>query len=299
MSDERLDLLDALVYGDAFDCAVTFDELWRYARVAIGRDDLRRRLQDDPALRRLVVGRGGFYCFEDRPDLLSQRLERARRARRLDRRGHRVARFLRHVPFVRGVALTGSAAAGDADRDGDVDLLVTVARGRLGTAFLLLGSASRLVGRKLFCPNYYLCEDRLDLGPARLYLARELAQARTLVGDRDALWAANPWVRETFPNAEPPVDESWPACTRLQRAVEALLGKRLERRARRVAEARLQAHYKRLGHDVPEDVASSFAAGAGLRFHGSGVAARTLDRYGARRAKLAARLEQLDRELAG
>src|SRR5207302_2361686 len=39
MNDERLDLLDALVYGDAFDCAVTLDELWRYSRVAIGRDD--------------------------------------------------------------------------------------------------------------------------------------------------------------------------------------------------------------------------------------------------------------------
>jgi len=178
MNDERLDLLDALVYGDAFDCAVTLDELWRYSRVAIGRDDLRRRLQDDPALRRLVVGRDGFYCFQDRPDLLSQRLERARRARRLDRRGHRVARLLRHVPFVRGVALTGSAAAGDAGRDGEVDLLVTVAPGSLGTAFLLLGSASRLMGRKLFCPNYYLGEDQLGLGPGTLYLARELAQAR-------------------------------------------------------------------------------------------------------------------------
>ena len=37
MSDERLDLLDALVYGDVFDCAVTLDEAWRYARVAATR----------------------------------------------------------------------------------------------------------------------------------------------------------------------------------------------------------------------------------------------------------------------
>lgn len=42
--DERLDLIDALIYGDVFDCAVTLDELWRYARVAIDRDELRRRL---------------------------------------------------------------------------------------------------------------------------------------------------------------------------------------------------------------------------------------------------------------
>jgi ubiquinone/menaquinone biosynthesis C-methylase UbiE len=138
-----------------------------------------------------------------------------------------VARILRHFPFVRGLALTGSAAAGDAGADDDVDLLVTVAEGRLGTVFVLLGSLSRLLGRRLFCPNYYACEGRLDLGPANLYLARELAQARPLAGDGAALWRANPWLEETFPNAEPPSGGA-PAGSRLQRVSEALVGGRVE-----------------------------------------------------------------------
>jgi predicted nucleotidyltransferase len=281
VSDERLDLLDALVYGDIFDCAVTLDELWRYARVAIDREELRRRLRDEP----LVVERDGLYCVAGREELLARRPERMRRAARLERRARRVARVLRRFPFVRGLALTGTAAAGDAGADDDVDLLVTVADGRLGTVFLLLGPLSRLVGRRLFCPNYYVCEGRLDLGRGNLYLARELAQARPLAGDVEALWRANPWLAETFPNAMAPPPAPVRA-SRLQRALEALLGGRVERRARGVARSRLRAHYG----TVPAEVTDAFAAGTALRFHGSGVSDRTLERYEARRAELAARL---------
>ena len=277
MSDERLDLVDAVLYGDVFDCAVTLDEAWRYARVAIGRDELARRLRDDP----LVVANGGLYCLAGREELLERRPERMRHAARLERRARRVARVLRHFPFVRGLALTGSAAAGDAGEEDDVDLIVTVAEGRLGTVFLLLASLSRLVGRRLFCPNYYVCENRLGLGPANLYLARELAQSRMLVGDGAALWRGNPWLEQTFPNAEPPVGVR-PAGARLQQALETLVGGRLEPWARRVARRRLRAHYGA----VPADVEDAFAAGAALRFHGSGVAARTLERHHARRVEL-------------
>src|SRR5205085_6899566 len=146
-----------------------------------------------------------------------------------------------------------------------VDLLVTVAEGRLGTAFLVLGSLSRLVGRRLFCPNYYLCEGRLDLGPGDLYLARELAQARPLAGDGAALWRANPWLAETFPNAAPPAPARR-ARRGVQRVLEAILAGRLEPWARRVALARLRAHYGA----VPADVEERFAGGAALRFPGTG-----------------------------
>ena len=281
MSDERLDLLDALIYGDVFECAVTLDELWRYARTAIDRDKLLRRLRDEP----LVVEGNGLYCLAGREELLARRPERMRRAARLERRARRVARVLGHAAFVRGLALTGSAAAGDAGPDDDVDLVVTVAEGRLGTVFLLLGSLSRVLGRHLFCPNYYVSESRLDLGPGNLYLARELAQARPLVGDGAALWRANPWLADTFPNAAPP-PSGRPVGGRTQRLLEALIGGRVEGWARRVANSRLGAHYG----SVPADVEETFADGAALRFHGSGVAGRTLERYAARRAEVAARL---------
>lgn len=302
--DERLDLLDALIYGDVFDCAVTLDELWRYARVAIDRDELRRRLYDDPVFRRIVVERDGLYCLDGRTALLDERPNRIQRARRLQRRARRVARVLRHLPFVDGLVLTGSTSADDACEQADIDLLVIVAPDRLGTAFLLLGSTSRMLGRRLFCPNWYVSESRLGTAPGSLYIAREFAQACSLVGSADALRDSNPWLTELFPNtvAPPALDPGLKGSTRLQRLLEAplrgALGDLLEHWARRVAVARLRAHYTGLGQDVPAEVAASFEAGVALRFHGYRYEERTVEGYAARRAQVADRLKQAEPERA-
>jgi predicted nucleotidyltransferase len=294
-TDERLDLLDALVYGDAFDCAVTLDELWRYARVRVGREALRRLLDEDPLLRSVVVERNGLLCLIGREELLARRPARLAHAATLRRRADRVARVLRHVPFVRGLVLTGSAAAGDAGEDADVDLLVIVEPGRLGTAFALLGTASRLLGRRLFCPNYYVATDDVAIPPGGVYVARELDQARVLVGDPGVLRAANEWLVDVFPNlaaAPPRASRTW--SSRPQRALESLFAGRVEAWARRLAATRLLAHYGAHGDTVPADVAASFRDGTALRFHAGGGVEDALARYAAGRAELGEWLARLD-----
>jgi hypothetical protein len=193
------------------------------------------------------------------------------------------------VPFVRGLTLTGSVAAGDASAGADVDLLVVVAPGRVGTVFLLLGPASRLLGRSLFCPNYYLGQDHLATDESGPYIAHELVQARPVVGG-DVLVAANPWVREVFPNVEAGAPRTLPQGSRLQglfeRPLRGRLGERVERRARAVALRRLQAHYGLHGRGVPAEVAERLAAGSALQFHGKRVKEHTLERYEARRGEL-------------
>jgi hypothetical protein len=301
--DHRLRLLDPLIYADVFDCAATIDELWRYGRARIEREALQESLHHDPVLRRVVIERGGMCAFRDRPGLIEQRPRSIDRARRLQRRARRVARLLRHAPFVRGLALTGSAAAEDAAAGDDVDVFVIVSKGRLGVAFLLLASASRLTRRRFFCPNYYVSEGRCAIEPGNLYVARELAQARSLVGDEGVLRAANPWLETVFPNALTPATASGPLLRTggwLQRLLElplrGRLGERAERFGQRVAFARLAAHHGALGREVPADVSASLVAGASLRFHGRGADRTTLDRYVARRDEIAALLARLDED---
>jgi predicted nucleotidyltransferase len=300
---ERLDFLDAAIYGDVFDCAVTFDELWRFARTPVDPADLRTRLVDESLLTRASSNGMDLYCLSDRKELLERRPERARRAELLERRAQRIARVLRHAPFVRGVALTGSAAAGDAGGGDDVDFLIAVAPGRIATAFLFLGPAARVLRRRLGCPNYYVNVRRLAIEPTSVYIEREVAQARVLVGAADLVRSANVWLAESFPNLETsPTDRPLRAGTRRQRVLEAplrgRLGNRLERWARRIAFERLRVHYRGLGRDVPPDVVESFRLGYALRFHGSGVAERTAKQYTKRRAVVARRLQQRDEELS-
>ena len=291
-TEDLLSLLDAVVYADAFDTAVTLDELHRFARLRIARDEIAAILRDDPVLCEVVAEQAGLFSLRDSRGAGAGRPRRAQRAHRLAQRAQRVARVIRHVPFVRGIVLTGSTAADDAPPGADADLLVLVQPGRLATVFLVLGSASSLTRRRLFCPNFYLRDDRLGISTESSYVARELAQARTLVGDALALRAANAWLGNVFPNLpEPDLGAAVAAGSGLQRLLEKPLrggrGDALERWAAGVVRSRLCAHY---GGAVPEDVARAFESGHSLRFHGSGVADTTQSRYASRRADLASRL---------
>ncbi|HVN28265.1 MAG TPA: nucleotidyltransferase domain-containing protein, partial [Candidatus Binataceae bacterium] len=200
MSDSAdLDLIDGIIYADAFDCAVSLEEVCKYSRVRISLPDMRERLARAP-LREMVGERGGYYFLHGREDLVTQRISRRGRALRLKQRARSVARWLQHAPFVRGLVLTGSVAAEDALSDADIDMLIIVAHHRISLAFLLLGGISRLLSRRLFCPNYYLSAAHLALTRRDYYVARELSQAVALTETTQALFDANPWTQEVLPN---------------------------------------------------------------------------------------------------
>ncbi len=299
--EELLELVDALVYADGFDAAVTLDEAHRYARAPIDREALEAALTGDPALRQVIAERDGLYALRGRERLLEMRPDRSARARRLSDRATQVASVVRHVPFVRAVALTGSVAAGDAPPDADIDLLLIVSDGHLGTVFLVLGTISRLVGRRVLCPNYYLSDRHLTLERRTLYVGRELAQMRCLTGDVERLRGANPWLHEMFPNlgldhAPSPAHTSPGRVQRLvERALGGALGLALERRAQRVAHARLRAHHE---GSVPARVTEQLDRGIALRFHASDVDRLAPSRYATRRAELATALAAAEQALA-
>jgi hypothetical protein len=275
-----IDVVDAVVYADIFDCAAREDDVWRFSRVALERGALGERLAE---LDGLIERRDGFVCLAGREDVLAGALERRRRAARLHRRARCVARVLQHAPFVRGLLLTGSAAAGEAAPGADPDLLVLVAPGRIGTAFALLGPLARLTGGHVLCPNHYRSVAHPAVEQRDLYVARELAQAWPLAGEASGFLEANTWMRELLPNAAPRGGEvrALPLGRALQRVAEALLPSRLESRMRRIAHNRLGVHH----HGAPPaDVLAALEAGIELRFHASQAHERALEGYAARRA---------------
>ena len=277
-----LDLVDAVVYADVFGCAAGEDDVWRYSRTPLERAAVRERLAE---LDGLIHARDGLICLAGSEQLLAAAPERRRRAARLHRRARRVARLVQHAPFVRGLLLTGSAAAGEAAPGADPDLLVLVAPGRIGTVFALLAPVARITRGRLLCPNHYRGTDHLALEQRDLYVARELAQAWPLAGCGAAFLAANEWTRELLPNAAPRRGgvRALPLGRLAQRLAEALLPARLEPRLRHLAHARLHAHHEGA---PPDDVVRELDAGVELRFHAAPVHEQALDAYAARRAAL-------------
>ncbi len=289
--EAALGLVDAVVYADVFDTAADGESVLRFARVRADAGALEQALQGD-GLASLLVSRAptGAVTLRGREHLAASYETAVDHAARLRRRATRVARVLHHVPFVRGIMLTGSVAAGAAPPDADVDLLVIVATERVGTVFALLAPVSRLLGRRLFCPNFYLCEQALTFETQDVYVGHELGQTVPLAGDAVALRRANTWVEQMFPNL-PPAE---PVATRRRGVLQTLLelplqgrlGIAVEGRARRLAASRLEAHYR---GDVPADVSLALQRGLALRFHASGVEHSVPERYHARRRELAER----------
>ena len=294
--DERLDLLDGVIYSDLFDCAATAEEAWRFSRVPIDRAEFQRRLKEDPVLAGAISERDGLHCLVGREELLESRPGTRRRALRLRARARRVARLLQHLPFVRGLLLTGSAAADDARADADVDMLVIVSPGRLATAFTMLGGASRVLSAAVFCPNHYVSQAHPALRRRDLYVAHELLQAYPLAGEAELLRAANGWATELLPNSTDRTARvgPLPCGTTVQRLLEwplrGRLGDALDRKLQRLALARLERHHRARGSSPQPDVADDLRSGVALRFHAAAHDQSVMRRYDQRREEVAALL---------
>jgi hypothetical protein len=160
-----------------------------------------------------LVGRGlleGDGAWRHRPGAsrnVVRRRSRARHAERVWPWAHRAAAFLRSLPWVRGLLVTGSLSKNSAVPDGDVDFLVLVRPGRVWTLKTMLQGLRRALphpARELFCTNYLMATDRLEVDDQNLFTAVELATAVPLAG-REAcvsLLEANGWARAFVPGLD-------------------------------------------------------------------------------------------------
>ena len=298
--DATMALLDGVVYGDLFDCAVGIDEIVRYSRRASGRDDVATVL-GSPTVGRTVVRQDDYVTLAGREELVERRKETRARARRLQRRAQRMGRLLGLIPFVRGLILTGSVAAEAATEDADIDLLVVVAPSRLAFVFLLLGGFSRLTRRRLYCANYYMSDDHLEVDRRNLFIAREIVQAKPLDEGGERFFAINDWVLEFLPNASRSrTSNTRRGPGRLQKVLElpfrGRFGQWCESLAARLARRRIDAHYVGGREDHRVRVLERFESGHELRFHNHPDLRGLRERYADHRATLEAELKNVNAE---
>ncbi len=198
-------ILRAVLYADMFDYAPSAEEVYRALdRAGISRarfEDGLLALQDAGMLiqdedRWMLAGREALV------DIWQRRREHSARKWGAARR---YAFWIRCIPFVRMVGVTGTLAVGNTEARDDIDLFLITTPGRVWLAralTILVVRWARLFGETL-CPNYLIASNALALAERNLYSARELAQMQPLYGA--GLYAAlcnqNRWVLEYLPNA--------------------------------------------------------------------------------------------------
>jgi len=144
------------------------------------------------------------------------------------------------IPWVLGVVVTGSYAAGVIEKKDDLDFLIITKKNRLWSTRLVFLIISSLKGRRPQLPagdlsyswdfNFWLDETTLSLPPAKrgIYEAYEVLQTRWVVNKnqiKERFFQQNNWVNDYF------VFSKFPTTTRLSKTNQAVfdLGLLLEK----------------------------------------------------------------------
>ena len=196
-------ILQTLAYADVFDYPLTAKEIHRYLiGVQTSQEVVEQALQGKTP----VSATTGYYTLPNREGLTLVRRRREQIAHRMWPQAARYGRVIARLPFVRMVAVTGSLAMNNVDRDPDIDYFIVTGHGRLWMVRAMALAVARLAavqGVRL-CPNYLVSEDALDLPQRTLYAAHELAQMVPIDGLDwyERICRKNSWKEHFLPNAQ-------------------------------------------------------------------------------------------------
>ena len=262
-------IIATITYYDVLDFPMTAFEIWRhmvYAPAQQQQSDV-WTLGDVCAvmhgndIKTFVEEDQGFYVLRGRKQLIKKRQRRDLLSTKKIKKLRRYVFWLRVVPFVRMIALTGRLSYKNGDDDSDLDVLVVCAHGHIWMGRFLMTMMTQFMGVRRHgdkhadrvCLNYYITDASLEVPTKDLYAAHEYSFITPLYG-RDVFvrfMKANQWIKKYKPQyvvhdavGERCLDEQ-PLLLLVRRSAEVLLGGSwLERLMRTVQQKKITANPK-------------------------------------------------------
>ena len=218
-------ILKTVAYADIFNYPLTATEIhrWLINKQAIERSVLEAQLRgrtlkgsSDISHVRTQKGRiqktKSYYHLKGRQSIVKTRLNRRRFSQLKYKKAHKITRFLRFIPTIKLVAVTGALAMKNSDSNDDIDLMIITKANRLWltrlfTTLVIFPHLRR--GHKIknrTCLNLWLDETALAIPKAsqNLYTAHEVYQIKPIF-DKDNTYkrflSENSWSKDYLPNA--------------------------------------------------------------------------------------------------
>lgn len=220
-------ILTTLAYYDVMDFPMTAFEIWKYLTVISNFEvpisneksndqnikyslaDVINELEDEK-LQKFVEEFQGYYFLRGRGDLVEQRIERNKIAEQKFRLVRGVVFWLRFVPFVRGVAVTGRLAMKNTEVKSDLDFLVVLKKGKIFTGRTLVTLVVHLLGKRRYdqkiknrvCLNYFITDKSLEINLKDVFSASEYSFLVPVFGRKTFKkfqWK-NSWIVKYKPN---------------------------------------------------------------------------------------------------
>jgi len=210
-------ILATIIYYDILDYPMTAFEVWKYLtnvderkgeKVEAERIGLVKVVQalESEELESQIEQFQGFYFLRGRGFLVEKRLERNKISQQKLKIIRGVVFWLRFLPYVRMVAVTGTVAMKNAGKNSDLDLLVVIRQGRIFFGRTAVTALVHLMGKRRYgkkianriCLNCFLTDESLTSRLQDVFSASEYFFIVPLLGQRIFLEFKhkNAWIKK-------------------------------------------------------------------------------------------------------
>jgi len=203
------EILRTLTYFDVFSYPLTQEQLFTFlSRVSASdiqlKDSLHRLIEQN-----LVHSSQGYYFLSTRSDeIVASRRENEERASRMLKHARWVSFFLKQMPFVRAVFITGSLSKNVAEQTSDIDFMIIAELNRLWICKIILTGFRRIFlfnSHKYFCINLMVTEKAIYFPNHNYFTALEIATSKVVWNTAfySKYQKENAWIYEYLPNWRP------------------------------------------------------------------------------------------------
>jgi hypothetical protein len=204
----EISILKTVAYFDVFAYPLTPDEIVFFLDRSATEEEIAGALKYLIQTKQLWQF-GNFYSLRNEPAIALRRVKGNKLAETLIKRAMSVARFLSWMPYVKGIAISGSLSKNFADGNSDLDFFIITKANRLWVVRILysiiykLACALRI--KEWFCLNYFIDELNLAIKEQNVFTAVEISTLMPLKGEAvfSNFFEANDWVFEYLPNYSP------------------------------------------------------------------------------------------------
>jgi hypothetical protein len=175
-------ILNTIIYYDILNFPLTSFEIWKYLIAENGctLGEVVEALEGDELKDRVKDFRG-FYFLKGRQDLVARRIQCDKNSGVKFEIAQKAARWLKYIPSVRMLAVTGTLAMKNCEKNSDIDFFVVLEKGRIFTGRLLVTLIVHLLGKRRhgkriknrICLNYFITTDSLEIQRKDLFAANE------------------------------------------------------------------------------------------------------------------------------
>jgi len=207
-------VLLTIAYVDQFNFPLTEEEISRrLIKVSLSKDQLRENLV---WLREigLIESRHQFWKLNFGSADWKTRPNREKISQKKWHEVEDIVRAVGWIPWIKGIAVTGSLAVNNVTPDGDIDLMIVVASRRLWLSRILVSLSTLWAGKRRtwygnekdsWCFNLWLDDQHLKLPQYKrnLYSAYEVCQAKWVLDKAEikkTFYKTNSWVEDFLPH---------------------------------------------------------------------------------------------------